>query len=275
MEIFQTIWNVLTTPNEGLTNILILPLAFVEIAVTMLFFTTILNINCSKKQKLTYFFIASIWTILSTAFISKQISVFINMIIPVILITIIFRLPILKSILAEILPTIVIALLDTLCSKICFVFFNVTQYQAITTPIFRISVALVIYLVIFCIYLFMKHFTINISILDSMSKRNKHILLFTLVLIIVTIATQFYLIGYYNELLPFSITLLTLVSLLAYFFVSMYTLYGTTQLQITEQNLEEAQLYNKSLKILHDNVRAFKHDFSNIVQSIGRVYWFK
>ena len=51
----------------------------------------------------------------------------------------------------------------------------------------------------------------------------------------------------------------------------MYSVSKTTQLQIAQQNLEEAQLYNKSLKILHDNVRAFKHDFSNIVQAIGRI----
>lgn len=273
MEIFQTIWNAISIPNDGLINILSVPLIFIEIAVTMLFFTTILNIFCTKKQKLTYFFITSSWTILSTVLIPKQISVFINMIVPVILIMSIFRLSILKSILAEVLSTVVIVLLDTISSKICFIFFNVTQYQAITTPIFRISGALVTYLMIFCIYICMKHFNLNISILDNMSRRNKHMLLFTLFLVIITISTQFYLIGYYNELLPFSIILLTLVSLLAYFFVSMYNLYGTTQLQLTEQSLEEAQLYNKSLKILHDNVRAFKHDFSNIVQAIGRVCW--
>ena len=33
--------------------------------------------------------------------------------------------------------------------------------------------------------------------------------------------------------------------------------------------LEEAELYNKTLQILHDNIRAFKHDFWNIVQGIG------
>lgn len=34
-------------------------------------------------------------------------------------------------------------------------------------------------------------------------------------------------------------------------------------------NLEEAQLYNKTLQMLQDNTRAFRHDFSNIVQGMA------
>lgn len=51
MEIFQTIWTALTTPNEILTKIMLIPLAFLEAFVSMLFFTTVLNIQTSKKQK--------------------------------------------------------------------------------------------------------------------------------------------------------------------------------------------------------------------------------
>ncbi len=34
-------------------------------------------------------------------------------------------------------------------------------------------------------------------------------------------------------------------------------------------NLEESQLYNKTLQMLQDNTRAFRHDFSNIVQGMA------
>ena len=51
MEIFQTIWTALTTPNELLAKIMLIPLAFLEAFVSMLFFTTVLNIQTSKKQK--------------------------------------------------------------------------------------------------------------------------------------------------------------------------------------------------------------------------------
>lgn len=50
---------------------------------------------------------------------------------------------------------------------------------------------------------------------------------------------------------------------------TLSNIYQCTQLQRTVDNLEQVSLYNTSLKTSHDDVRAFKHDFSNIVQSIG------
>ena len=42
-----------------------------------------------------------------------------------------------------------------------------------------------------------------------------------------------------------------------------------TKLVLTTQELESAEAYNRSLSVLHDNVRGFKHDFDNIVATIG------
>ena len=54
MEILQTIWSSLTTENPTLTNIICIPLVFIEAYVSMLLFTTLLNINTTKKQKIIY-----------------------------------------------------------------------------------------------------------------------------------------------------------------------------------------------------------------------------
>ena len=41
------------------------------------------------------------------------------------------------------------------------------------------------------------------------------------------------------------------------------------KLQIATKSLENAENYNKTLSILYDNVRAFKHDFDNMIFIIG------
>ena len=56
MEIFQTIWNMLTTPNEELTTMILQPLILIELSVAVLLFSTILNIKCSTKQKILFIF---------------------------------------------------------------------------------------------------------------------------------------------------------------------------------------------------------------------------
>ena len=56
---------------------------------------------------------------------------------------------------------------------------------------------------------------------------------------------------------------------MAYFFISIFSLTRIVKLQITTRNLENAEQYNNTLSFLYDNVKAFKHDFDNIVFTIG------
>lgn len=275
MEIFQTIWTSLTTPNEGLTNLLIAPLAFIEIPIVMLLFTTFLNIETTKKQRYTYIFIVSFLSVISNLFIKKEYIVFTNMLIIPISVMCIFKVNILKGFFSLILPSIITILLDTIIVKICILVFNISREYASIIPLYRIIINLIMYLMLYVVYILFKNLKCNINILDNINKKNKLVLIVNSIIGCLAIAIQFYLIGYYNEILPIFITVLSLLSLITYFIISLYSLTKTTQLQLTEQNLEEAQLYNKSLKILHDNVRAFKHDFSNIVQAIGRLCWNK
>ena len=55
MKIFQTIWTALTTENELLTNLICIPLAFIEATAIIFLSMSLLNLNISKKK--TLFFI--------------------------------------------------------------------------------------------------------------------------------------------------------------------------------------------------------------------------
>lgn len=76
MEIFQTIWTALTTPNETLTKILSIPLGFLEAFISMLFFTTVLNIQANKKQKIKYVLYLGVLTNLFSFVIPNSFIVF-------------------------------------------------------------------------------------------------------------------------------------------------------------------------------------------------------
>ena len=60
MEILNNIWMALSTPNEGLANIIVSLGGFVENFLIMILFLTILEIKSDKKQKLIYVFTMSI-----------------------------------------------------------------------------------------------------------------------------------------------------------------------------------------------------------------------
>ena len=99
---------------------------------------------------------------------------------------------------------------------------------------------------------------------------NKKILKGSIIFIgIITIIFQSITLFYYVDKLPIIITFFCFVSLFLYFGISTYSLTRTFKLILTTQKLESAEEYNNTLRILHDNVRGFKHDFDNIVTTIG------
>ena len=57
METLNTVWTALTTTNDELINIISIPMYFIDAYVVMILFTTILNIESTKKQKNSICFI--------------------------------------------------------------------------------------------------------------------------------------------------------------------------------------------------------------------------
>lgn len=71
------------------------------------------------------------------------------------------------------------------------------------------------------------------------------------------------------DFLPLSISFLSFICLIFYFGISLYTLTRITKLTLTRRQLANAEEYNKTLQIIHDSVRCFKHDFDNTVATLG------
>ena len=67
MEMLQTIWTALTTENAELTSMVIIPLAFIEVFISMLLFSVILNIKVTKKQGFIYVLSITLYTSLPSS----------------------------------------------------------------------------------------------------------------------------------------------------------------------------------------------------------------
>lgn len=269
MEILQNVWIALTTENQVLVNIQGVLLSFIEAYIIMLLFTTFFNIDTSKKSRLLYIFTFSTLGTLSNFFIPKPYSTIVNLALLPILIVIFFKAHILKAVFCEIFPVLVVSIIDAIIVKILFVIFNVNSNDILHIPIYRIFSSFIEYLFMLLIYSILKHFKIKVEFLDTQSKRQTSILVFTTVLGIITLITQMYISLYYINFLPTSIIIISISTLIAYFTISIYSLISTSKLNVARQNLEETRLMNKTLTILNDKIRAFRHDFNNIIQALG------
>lgn len=63
-------------------------------------------------------------------------------------------------------------------------------------------------------------------------------------------------------------TISSFVSPVFCFLIGIASLFKSIKLQNLNKSLEETTLHNKTLQNLNDSLRCFRHDFSNIMQSI-------
>lgn len=269
MEILNNIWMVLSTPNEELINIILLFSTFIESLLFFLISTSILNIEYSKKQAVLYIFLSSLVGIINILFIPETLNIFVNYAAMILLIFILFRVSFLKSILAIVCSFLIFALVGTLILNPYITILKISSEELNIIPIYKILYLATMYITLSIIILILKTKKLKLNLIDDLDKKNKNILLGNLFLGLFTLAIQLIISIYYIDTLPIIITFLSFISLLSYFSISIYSLTRVVKLTLTTKKLESAEEYNKTLHILHDNVRGFKHDFDNIVTTIG------
>lgn len=268
MQIFQTIWTAMTTQNEIALSIIFFLLSFVETSVSMLLFTTIFDMKSSRKSKIIYVFLVAIVGSIIRIFVPDPYGSFLNILVVICCIKFIFKTTILKALLSEFIMIALSIVLELFMLKFYQTVLNLPYDNVMPIPLYRALFTLSIYLCIYILYRIIRYFKFNIK-LENMTRKNRILFIINTLLGILAIATQIYLMAFYSDKMPIYITITSILSLLAYFVISFYSLLSTNKLDTTTRDLEEAQLYNKTLTILHDSIRGFKHDFHNIVQSIG------
>lgn len=269
MEIFQTIWTALTTENEFLAMVLLIPDTYIETLINMLLFTSVLNINTNKKSKIKFVLIYSTIISISNLFVPNPYKSFINLTLTLFFIHLFFKTNILKTILATIIPIFITVLCESIIMKLSISMFNFNAQTIVSIPIYRLFISLLIEFFVFLVYLIIKYFKIHISILENMSKRNKFILITNFIVAILVMIIQFIITGFYMHNLPWYIVILSNITLIAYLLLSIYSLTKTTQLEVTTLDLTTEKEHNKMLKLMQDDLHGFRHDFSNILCTIG------
>lgn len=270
MEILNNIWNVISTPNQMLLNILAIPLLiFIEIPISISLISNIFYVTFSWKQKCMYTLVTSIVGVISMYLLDFPFNIILNYASVFIILFFYVKLNFIKSLIATLFPSIVFNLTVNLFANPYFRIFNITYEQANTIFIYRIPFTIFTYLIVLIFSLVLKYRRFTISILEDFDKISKSIVTFNFIFGFLDIFLQGLLSVKYIDILPVEFTFFNFVCLLVYFGLSFFSLAKIMSLATTKRKLESAEEYNKTLHILHDSVRGFKHDFDNIVTTIG------
>lgn len=269
MEFLNNIWVALSTPNEGLVKILSAPLLFIEIPLSLYLIISIFNLKTTKKQNLLYIGITIALCTISLFCLNNPYNIIFNYITSFIVIYAIFKTSAIKTIIASVLPSFVFTIVQSLIFNPYITLLNITYNDVLSIAIYKIPVCLFMYLLVFIIIFVIRNKKLSIKLLEDLDKKSKSIIILNLIFGLIYIIIEIIITMKYLDILPLTYTFANFIMLLLYFCISLYSISKVVKLTNTTKQLESAEEYNKTLHILHDNVRGFKHDFDNIVTTIG------
>lgn len=270
MNVLNNIWIAISTSNETLVNILTIPTALLfEAPLTYFLISTTFNLSPSKLKKYLYILITTTIAILATFVIKWPYNVIFNYIFSIIIIYFIFKMNIIKTLIASIVPGIIFNLVGIITLNPYTKLLKISYTQATTIPIYRFPYTFIMYFIVLIIVFILKYRKIAFNILDNLERKSKTIIILNFLFGFLNLGIQVLLTGEYIDVLPVYYSFFNFISLTIFFSLSFYSLAKIMKLLTTTQKLETTEEHNKTLQILHDNVRGFKHDFDNIITTIG------
>lgn len=245
---------------------------FVEAYLILTVLLLIFDMDASSNQKfLCAFFMVIIGKITSTL-LPQPFSLILNYCSLAILITLIFKINILKSLTTLTLTIFIFGLVNTLIQKPYLSILDISLETFMDIPKYRITYLIISYSFFGLFILVLKRFNnikLKINTLDSLDNKTVIILATNLLLGVFLLFMQFVITAYYIDIVSVYINLLNLLLLIAFLILSTHCFIHVLELTITRKDLAYAEEYNKSLKILYDKVKGFKHDFDSIVSSLN------
>lgn len=269
MNIFQKITEGLMSPNEMLTNIITVPFFIIEAYIYINLFITLFAKSPSKKNKYLCMLILVLSSIISRFLIPIPYNTIFNLFILIITYKIFLNAKILESFIGVGIQFLLTALFEMISSQIYTLFFNGTYSEFANYPIYAVIFMFIVYSCLFIMLKLFQKFNINITLFKNINKKDSIVIFSTIVLGFITVFLQLYISAFYNNLLPTFVIFISIICLIAYFFVSLFNIVKTKQLEVATIDNHNLQSYNDNLKSMYDNIRAFKHDFNNIVHAIG------
>lgn len=270
MNVLNNIWLALSTPNEILVNICVsFLIIFVEVPLSFALINNLFKLSCTKKQQYIYIISVAIVAIFTNFVIPWPYNIVFNYVTAFVILYFIIKIGFIRSSIATLFPSIVFNLLGNLLANPYFDILGISYVEATTIFIYIIPFVLLNYSIVYILVFILKYRKVTLNILEDFDKKTKFIITINFAFGFLTIFLQGILSSNYIDILPIGFTFFNFMSLLVYFGLSFYSLAKIMNLVTTTKKLESAEEYNKTLHILHDSVRGFKHDFDNIVTTIG------
>jgi len=238
--------------------------------ISIFLFTSLFKIKESKTKLLKIILIQMTIRFFAILLVPVPYHRLFNMFCSVILFKIAFKQNIEKCILGVVINSLTVICTEVVFSKFFCLFFeeinNYTDGMKDYRYKFCVIMSIAVCRALICYFVKKKNITINIS--DNLNNKNRN----TIILIAIMSAALIFFnsieMTMYISNFPYGIFILDIISLVIVFYISMTDIIEISILEEKEATINNLEAYNKTLSIMYDNIRAFRHDFSNYIQAL-------
>ena len=234
-------------------------------------FTKLFNVNSTKLRLIQVILIESIFKMISVIFIPIPYYRAVHLVFTIILYKLLLKQKNEICILGVVINAITLIITEVVFSKIfCMVFSEVNTYASgMYNYKYKLTLSIAISICRFILYYVIKVKKITININDNLTKENRNkIITISIIgcMLIFINATEMMI---YISNFPYSILLLDIISLIIYFVMGIQSVIRITKLEEMDEKIHNLETYNQTLSIMYDNIRGFRHDFTNFVQALN------
>lgn len=233
-------------------------------------FKYLFDVNCTKKRLAIFIAIDSIIKSICTIFVPAPYYRLLNMILSVILLKVVIGGNTAKCIVGEATNFITIICLEILFLKVFeYLYTDISSYiEGMYDFVYKTSMVIGILAVKLVIYAMVRKNETIIKISEHLSRKIKDSIILVSSIEILLIFFNFVEMAIYISDFPYSILVLDIFFLATYFYYSIKFILKAARLEEQDTVIENLEAYNKTLSIMYDRIRCFKHDFSNFVQAL-------
>lgn len=104
---------------------------------------------------------------------------------------------------------------------------------------------------------------------ENRKLQDKYKMIFMATIAIIILAIQIWEVVFFRRETPVWVNITNILIIFIYLLISISDINKIYKIKNANICIETLEAYNKTLKTLYDDTRAFKHDFNNIIQTIG------
>lgn len=259
-------YKIMTSNNHIMLNVTFLIFLLTLVVMVTKFMINVFEMKINNKEKVI--FLVSTFISVLTARLMVPIPILYRVICTIIITILVFfilKQNIEKSIISSSITNTILLIGEIIFSKI----FNFIDSQDNVLNTLNSSLHLLIFsliVLVTIIYFIFKKFNLKINIRNNLSSKERNIIIFKSIfcmcIIFLTALELFYFKNY-------MLTVLVIGSIIVLESYCIKDISNINKIEESNIKIESLKEHVKNLNIMYDDIRSFKHDFSNIVQALG------